>query len=124
MRGGNVNVFGTDYMIRVKTEEQEPKLKECDANGLAELYAKEIIIRTGYENEPTVYKNVEEFKLKVLRHELFHAIFHELGHDDYCEDEKLVNMLAVTYPKIEEIMQRAKRYAGPSVHELDNWEKA
>lgn len=105
MKKGNINILGTKYTISVCTEEERPKL--CDDNGMAELYNRELVVRVGYEGDPRVYENVESFKHKVLRHECFHAIFHEAGHDDYCEDEKLVNALAVMWPKIKRVMETA-----------------
>ena len=105
MKKGTINILGTDYKISVCTEEERPKFG--DNNGMAELYNRELVVRVGYEDDPEVFDNVEAFKHKVLRHECFHAIFHEAGHADYCEDEKLVNALAVMWPKIKRIMEAA-----------------
>ena len=44
---------------------------------------------------------------KTVRHELFHAIFHEAGLDCYAEDEVLVDALAILFPKIEQLIKEA-----------------
>ena len=102
---GKICVLGTNYRIMLQKVEENSKLE--GNNGIAELYNREVIVRTGYESDPLTFENIESFKHKVLTHELFHAIFHEAGHDDYCEDEKLVNALAVMWPKIKAVMDSA-----------------
>ena len=93
-----INILGTEYEIKEQTKEENPKLD-----------SKEIIIVTGYENNKMTVKNVDDFKAATLRHEIFHAIFHECGLTNYSDDEKLVEFLALQYPKIERIMQEAKK---------------
>lgn len=102
-----VNVFGVDYEIKQQTVEENPKLEGY--SGLCENYSKEIIIVTGYENKKFTVSNVDSFKEAVLRHEIFHAIFHECGLTNYNEDENLIEFLAQQYPKIEKIMKEAKK---------------
>lgn len=102
-----IDILGTEYQVRFETDEENRKLGE-NCNGLAELYSKELIIRTGYEKHPDSYNNILAFREKVVRHEVIHAFFHECGLDNYTEDETLVNCLAVQFPKLIDIMQRAK----------------
>ena len=106
----HIDILGTPYNIKFQTPQENPKLDTLDANGLAELYSKELIIRTGYEDNPQSFKNVTEFREKVMRHEVVHAIFHECGLDCYGDDETLVNFLALQFPKLEAVMHK--------VHEL------
>ena len=103
-----IDILGTPYNIKFVTGKEYPKLDLQDADGLTELYSKEIYIRTGYEDDPGVFNNIIEYREKVLRHELFHAIFHECGLDKYSKDEDLVNFLALQYNKIVSIMNKAK----------------
>lgn len=104
-----INVLGTDYDVLVKSEKENPKLKE--ANGLCEVYAQKIyIIDQNDRKDNATYENVDEYYHKVLRHELFHAIFAEAGLTDYLEDETLVEALAVLYPKIQKIMEQAESF--------------
>lgn len=104
----HIDILGTPYNIKFCTDKEYPKLDVQNADGLAELYSKEIIIRTGYEDDPGTFNNITEYREKVLRHELFHTIFHECGLDKYSDDEELVNFLALQYYKIVAIMDKAK----------------
>lgn len=97
-----LNIMGTEYDVIQRTDKENPKL--YDANGLTELYSKQIIIRTGYEADLCSFDNIMGFKEKVFRHEVFHALFHECGLDNYSNDETLVDFLALQYPKIQAIM--------------------
>ena len=104
----HIDILGTPYNIKFCTDKEYPKLESRGADGLCEQYSKEIIIRTGYEDDPDCFSNITDYREKVLRHEIFHAIFHECGLDKYSDDETLVNFLAIQYPKIKAIMDKAK----------------
>lgn len=106
----HIDILGTPYNIKFMTEKENPKLNDC--TGLAELYSKELIIKTGYEDDFNAYNNITAFREKVLRHEILHAIFHECGLTNYTEDEVLIDFLAVQYPKIQAIME--------DVHKIHN----
>ena len=98
-----VNILGTEYQIIVQSEEENPKLKDC--NGLCEQYSKKIILSDfkGVENDPMTVENFQAFKDKVLRHEIIHAFFGESGlrsQSAYAENEELVDWLAIQTPKI------------------------
>ena len=104
----HIDILGTPYNIKFATSKEYSKFDIRDADGLAELYSKEIYIRTGYEDDPNCFNNITEYREKVLRHEILHAIFHECGLDKYSNDEDLVNFLALQYNKIVDIMNKAK----------------
>lgn len=103
-----VNILGTEYEIKKLNEMEYPKLKKANANGLAELYAKELIISTEIDDgSGTTYSKLEEFENKVVRHEIIHAFFHESGLDNYGENEELVNWLALQVPKMLDVFKSA-----------------
>ena len=104
----HIDILGTPYNIKFQTDEENNKLKAANADGYAELYSKELIIRTGYEDSPTAYKDIVKYREKVLRHEVIHAFFHECGLSDYTDDEKLVDFLALQFPKLVEIIKQAQ----------------
>ena len=93
-----VNILGQDYEIRTLTEKEYPKLK--GANGMCECYSKEIILNADCVDDDDTYANLQGFKDKVLRHEVIHAYFHEMGMHKYCDDEMLVDLLAYQIPKM------------------------
>lgn len=99
-----VSILGTEYEVFDKDEREYPKLK--DADGVCELYVNQIILDTSHKDDPNCYENMDAYYHKVLRHEAFHAFFAEMGIRKWFEDEELVDMLAMQYPKIREIMDK------------------
>ena len=96
-------ILGTEYEIYDQDVSENPKLD--DAFGISEFWTKSIIIDTSVEDDHS-FDNMNALFHKVLRHEAFHCILHEAGADKYSKDEDLVDMLAILYPKIKEIMDR------------------
>ena len=96
-----IDVLGVEYEILTMSEDKFPKLKTLNANGLAELYDKKLIIneRSCKPTEET-YDNLEAYARKVIRHEIVHAFFHESGLMDYSNDEMLVDWMALQLPKV------------------------
>ena len=103
-----VNILGTDYEIRKVGVKEYPKLSTMNANGLAELYSKELIINAEMNSKSgEEFANFKGFENKVIRHEIIHAFFHESGLVDYTADEDLVNWIALEFPKILKAFQKA-----------------
>jgi hypothetical protein len=96
-----VNVLGTEYDIVINPTKDNPKME--GASGYIELYSKTIVLKD-IEPDKNTFENIEDFKKKVLRHEISHAFFHESGMQDYCDDEKLIDWLALMLPKITKAM--------------------
>jgi len=97
----NVSILGQNYKVLVLTEDHYPKLKSANASGLAELYSKQLILnKDNMAEDAETYDNLQGYSEKVLRHEVVHAYFHESGLTGYCQDEVLVDWLAVQLPKI------------------------
>lgn len=97
-----INILGTDYIIKEETEKTNSKMVDLD--GLCERFSKEIIIDLSGKSDKLASNNIEEYFHEVLRHECFHAIFHEAGHHDFSCNENLVDALAMLWPKIRDIM--------------------
>lgn len=98
-----VNILGMEYRVLTQSENDNPKLKECD--GLCEQYSKKIIVNDFEQtkDDVMVVENLEEYRKKVIRHEVFHAYFGEAGlrsNSDYAENEELIDWLAIQSPKI------------------------
>ena len=96
----NISILGTDYEIIVDND--NPKMKDSD--GFCEWASKKIIITDSYRNDEDALENINEYIHKVIRHEAFHALFAEMGIKKWMQDEDLVDMLAMQYPKIRKIM--------------------
>lgn len=101
-----LNILGTEYKVRI-VHRDNPKIEDSD--GMAELYSKELLLCQDEKEDKNVFDNIESYYHKVLRHEAFHAFFAEMGMRKYFEDEELVDMLAMQYPKIRAIMDRCDK---------------
>lgn len=97
-----IDILGTDYKI---IECDEAQMQDKDNEGECDRYAKIIRINSDAFIGENLTGNIKGAINKVIRHELFHAIFHEAGLDCYAEDETLVDALAILYPKINKIME-------------------
>ena len=102
-----LNILGVSYDVIVETPEENSKLRNAD--GLCEIFAKQLIINDSDRHDVDAWSNMNEYYQKVLRHEIFHAILAECGASKYYEDEDLVELLALLYPRIEKIMHEAKK---------------
>ena len=102
MTSKKVNILGTEYVAKLMNEVECPKFVTNKANGLAEIYSKEILINVHIlENkDERAFDNIHEFLKKVTRHEVIHAFFHEAGLMKYCDDEELTDCLAILVPKM------------------------
>jgi len=101
-----IKVLGTEYTVTEQSETENEKLK--NANGLCEQYSKEIIINNMEKSKDDIMtvSNLQEFKNKVLRHEVIHAFFGESGlcsNSEWAENEEMVDWFAIQFPKIQNV---------------------
>ena len=96
-----VNVLGEDYNVLFCNADS---MSDKDNYGECDRYTKTIKINKDIFNGEGLTDNIQGVINKTIRHELFHAIFHEAGLDEYAEDETLVDALAILYPKITRII--------------------
>jgi hypothetical protein len=99
----SVNILGTEY--KIIGAKDTPKLKEAD--GYVERYAKEIVFDKGLleRQDRMTSERLDIYHKKVMRHEIIHAFFYESGNNHHCEDEELVDCLAILIPKIVKAMK-------------------
>lgn len=97
-----IDVLGTSYDLTINGKD---KMQDADNYGECDRYSKTIRInKDAFEGEGLT-DNIQGVIDKTVRHELFHAIFHEAGLDCYAEDEVLVDALAILFPKIEQLIK-------------------
>ena len=107
--GKKFKVCDTTYTLHYASEVDSYKLR--DANGITELYTKEIILDLSNSfNSPDAMDKVELYFERVLRHELIHAFFFELGLRNYCDDEVLVDLLAIKFPAFKKLLSQADNF--------------
>ena len=114
-----VSILGTEYEIIEQTEEQNHKLR--NNNGLCEIYSHRIILNADIQEDELTYENFQEFKNRVLRHEIIHAFFAESGlrgNSEYAENEELVDWIAIQLPKINIVLQQIGENCGANVSEI------
>lgn len=93
----SVDIMGVAYDIIQSSSDYNYKLDGC--HGYIELYDKSIVLDNYVDTDKTILK-LEDFKDKVLRHELVHGFLHEAGHEKYCDDEILVDCIAILLPRM------------------------
>lgn len=100
----NVDILGKEYEV---VEDNEWLLGE-NADGIAQFYSKRILVRPEQKmlgaHEPYAARS-KRFK-EVMRHEVIHAMLYESGHDEESYDERIVQWIAVMYPKMSEIFAK------------------
>lgn len=96
-------ILGQPYEV-VGPEEVDNPIKLDSVDGLAELYAKKLVVDLRAIGDPHNFENMEAYFMKVLRHEMIHAFMHECGLSSYVKDEQLTEFLAQQLDKMWEIM--------------------
>ena len=98
-----INILGTEYTIML--DEPEKDMPE-GADGYMDHSTKTIKIMKMEQHENSV-KDLENYKRKVLRHEIIHAFFYESGlwnssgaSDMWGCDETITDWLAIQSPKM------------------------
>lgn len=100
------NVLGVEYSVEIKTEEEEPYLKECD--GFCDFSVKKVTVKK-FQKTPNSMDDLKFYTNKVIRHELVHAFFYESGLHVECDwalTEELIDWLAIQVPKISKLFEQ------------------
>lgn len=106
-----VNILGTDYEITIMSEAQDAKLK--DNYGYCDPSTKQIIISNMSDllDSNDSWADLDEFRKKIIRHEMIHAMFYESGLSDQCEfamNEELIDWIAIQFDKMKEVFEQAE----------------
>ena len=99
----NVNILGTEYNILFDVPEEE--MPE-GADGCMDNSTK-IIKLAKMDVDRNSIQNMEDYKCKILRHEIVHAFLYESGMwncsgscDSWAMDEEMIDWFAIQSPKI------------------------
>ena len=94
-----LNILGTEYDYAESTAKEDVRLAEN--YGYYDFSERIIRIESEYnENDPNAISDFDVLKDKVIRHEIIHAFMYESGMREWTEDEKLVDWLAIQFPKM------------------------
>lgn len=99
-----VNVLGTSYTVKRESEVNDPKLKECD--GYCDDTLKLCVV-ADFVPDTMSKGNLEDYKNKVIRHEIIHAFLFESGLSEMSADETFVDWIAAQFPKLHQAFQEA-----------------
>lgn len=104
-----VHVLGVPYKICMGKLTDYPILKDNNSSGLCDASVKTIWVHDTSLDKPEVgdLKNQKYMRDITLRHELMHAFFQEAGLEDYSDNERLVNFVALMMPKILKVFKDA-----------------
>ena len=99
-----VDVLGTPYTIKEKNMVEDHELEVTD--GYCDYTTKEIIIAAIGERPGSV-GDLNDYKRKVIRHELVHAFLFEsgLGSESWGHNEEIVDWIAYQFPKMNEVFE-------------------
>ena len=94
-----ISILGTEYDYEVIRRDDDSRLRGND--GFTDTSDKTIRVASDfYEDEPDAIKNLNTYKSKVKRHEAVHAFLYESGLCEWYNDERLVDWIAVQFPKM------------------------
>lgn len=105
-----INVLGTEYTLKVCSEDEEPRLSGCD--GLCDETVKELLVESYSKDQgdPTCKANLSIQTNKVKRHEIIHAFLFESGlaeNSEWAQSEEMVDFFAIQSPKLFEAFKTA-----------------
>lgn len=94
-----INILGTEYeVIDNAFNDDYPKLQELD--GYCSFTTKKVVV-AAFEQELGTDEDVGVVRNQVMRHELTHAFLSESGMEEWSQNEKLVNWIAIQFPKLQ-----------------------
>lgn len=101
-----VNVLGTQYKVIQSNSGKDMTLETSD--GYCDHTVKTCVIDT-FKLAPGSVSDLQEYRKKVIRHELIHAFLFEsgLGHESWGTNEEIVDWIAFQFPKMLQAFQEA-----------------
>lgn len=114
-----IPVLGQTYHIKVKDPERDPRLGK-DHDGYCDWTTKEIAMSDMAQDakHPDAVGDFDQYREKVLRHEIIHAFIEESGNTDAdWNNENMVNWLACMWPHLHAAMTAAYCAGGYSARE-------
>jgi hypothetical protein len=103
-----VNVLGTMYTIQESNKVDDPALEECD--GYCDDTVKLCVIDSMNCSDAMAKQNMNEYKKKVIRHELVHAFLFECGlaENSWAANEEIVDWIANMHHKLHAAFEQAE----------------
>jgi len=97
-----IKILGTEYDL-IMVDKNHDCCAKRQRSGEVDYQKKDIVIVDLDEDD----KSVKEWCIKkVKRHEITHSFLYESGLEEYAYDEKLVEWLALQFPKILKVFEK------------------
>lgn len=102
-----INVLGTLYNLIESNKVDDPALEHCD--GYCDDTTKMCVIDTMNNSDVLAKQNMQDYKRKVIRHELVHAFLFECGlaSNSWANNEEIVDWIAYMFPKLKSAFEEA-----------------
>lgn len=95
-----VNILGTEYTVNTNAN-----LLKIGKDGMCKTYDKTIEVRTVEDmlGDADSAEIKSYYHREVMRHEIIHAFFTESGLCEYCDNEQLIDWIAMQFPKMQKV---------------------
>lgn len=110
MQDCKVSILETEYKVYNRNEKDDPLLDGKMRDGYTDFSAHEIILCN--QKNDCEFRDYENYKKSVLRHELIHAFLYESGLDasfsvaeSWAINEEMCDWFAIQSPKIFKVFQ-------------------
>lgn len=110
MQDCKVNILGTEYMIFNRNEKDDPLLDGQSRDGYTDISMHQIVLCN--KKDDCEFRDYENYKKSVLRHEIIHAFLYESGLDAsssfsgaWAVNEEMCDWIAIQFPKIAKVFQ-------------------
>lgn len=100
-----IDVLGSKWQII-----EEDELRAANADGFADNSVREIHLQSVFSDEKNSVADMEEYKMRVLRHEILHAFIFECGLDtenSWARNEEMTEFFALQFYKIANVFSAA-----------------
>lgn len=114
MQDCKINILGSEWDVKLGSEEQYPNLKNMD--GYCDQSTREIIVddMEKLREQLGAKADLPSYRKQVTRHEIIHAFLFESGLDvssvkveSWATNEEMVDWIAIQMPKLISAMEKA-----------------
>lgn len=101
-----VDILGTLYVVSFSNRATDGALESAD--GFADVTCKTIVVNNDFDEDVRNVALLNNYQMKVLRHELVHAFLYESGLscNSWGDNEEIVDWIAIQLPKIFKALEK------------------
>lgn len=101
----SIDILGSDYKVSFH-DTTDPRLETAD--GYCDWTTRDIVVRSDWAEDVHNMKDLNEYQMKVLKHELIHAFLIESGlaENSWGTNEEIVDWIALQFDKIVNVFDR------------------